>query len=403
MHRTGKAAIAWIVAVAICGATASRLSAQESTAETVSALIAKDAGQLQQIEDQARQDLALATARFELALAAEGTSKHWIGIGIEEASESVRSQLGLADRGALIVTMVAENSPGKEVGLQVHDVLTHIKAGDEEKDLKELGDLTGVVTKAEKTPLELTVIRQGKSQRVTVTPMERPQPQPQQLLFTNVDVAPPAGAGHPERVAELLKELQALVGQQPTPTTIHFAGPVLAQPLPPSGLPPGPHQVVTPKQEFPQNATITITKSGNNLARVEYKLGEGRSWGATEKELETLPPEGRQAVVVVTNGLLQQVGPQAVVRPLPHPHLNIIRMKTDAAGHFTYHLADPEHGPYDIRKTVTTAAPQSVPATKSAPTADRLSQVEKQLELLQKQQQEVIHLLKKTMEKTEQK
>lgn len=392
----------WITALVVCGLMTPAIHGQENPDETVNALVVFQADQArEQARDQAeRATLALAFAEDELAHL--GASKYWIGIGIEDAAESLRSQLGLADRGAIIVTMVADDSPGKQAGLQVHDVLTRVQAGEETTDLKEVTDLTGVVTKAEKNPLRLTYLRQGKTYEVAITPTERPQPQ-NRLVINRVDVNSLPAAGNPERVAELLKELNALVGQQPKPVSVHFTGPVVMPPqiatvtAAPQGVA---HVAVITPAGLPDNTTITITQTGKEPARVQYKQGEGKVWGATEAELNTLPPEGRQALQAVAGKLLHTGVPA-----FAHPPMNA-RTLTEHPVPFVYRYQNVEKGPNTATGAPAVAVPVPARVTQTAkpnPTADRLSQLEKQLEVLQKQQQEVIQMLKRTMEKTEQK
>jgi hypothetical protein len=244
-----------------------------------------------------------------------------------------------------------------------------------------------------------------------VTPVERPQPQQDHLVLNLLTAQPTPAAGHQERVAELLKELNALIGQQSKPVSVHFTGPVVTQQgitsvpntavaVPPPGVP---HIVVMTKPELPENVTITITKTGKEPARVEYKQGEGKVLGAKESELNTLPPEGRQALAGVTRGLLilsdPHVDPRAaqtnffyeaprVVRsdwPVPFVHVE--------PGKWSTANVPPAKPSAPIAARVTT--------TKPNPPADRLSQLEKQMEVLQKQQQEVIQMLKNTLDKVE--
>lgn len=50
----------------------------------------------------------------------------WLGIGTEEASETVASQLGLRPGEGLVITYVAPDSPAAKAGLQKHDVLVKL-------------------------------------------------------------------------------------------------------------------------------------------------------------------------------------------------------------------------------------------------------------------------------------
>lgn len=50
----------------------------------------------------------------------------WLGIGTEEASETVAAQLGLKPGEGLVITYVAPDSPAAKAGLQKHDVLVKL-------------------------------------------------------------------------------------------------------------------------------------------------------------------------------------------------------------------------------------------------------------------------------------
>ena len=50
----------------------------------------------------------------------------WLGIGTEEASETLATQLGLRPGEGLVVTYIAPDSPASKAGLQKHDVLVKL-------------------------------------------------------------------------------------------------------------------------------------------------------------------------------------------------------------------------------------------------------------------------------------
>lgn len=320
-------------------------------------------------------------------------SKYWIGLGCELATDALKSQLGLTEKQALLVTMVAENSPAKSAGFQVHDVITTAKFGDESKSLDSVAALTTMVAKAEAKPLVLTVIRMGKSQDITVTPSERPQSDIDVLLRNvtnfNIVAAPPATPVNPQRVQQLLRELQSVIGSQPQPTTIHFTGPVVAPPVavPPPGVP---HIVVMAKPELPDNVTISITRTGKEPIRIKYQTGENNSWGATEKEISTLPPEGRTALQALLMALHQAL-PHPMVPGFAHTAAGVVSewpvrtiYKTETIPGQGVNSAAGVTG----RVTVTTAVPAKPAAADDA--AARFRALEANMEFLQKQQQELM-------------
>ncbi|MDP1797724.1 MAG: PDZ domain-containing protein [Planctomycetaceae bacterium] len=342
----------------------------------------------------------------------EPSSKFWIGLGCEQATDALKSQLGLAEKPAILVTMVADNSPAKTAGLQVHDVLTTVKLGEETAPLDGVATLTNFVTKAEQKSITLSVVRQGKSLEISVTPAERPQPKEDVLIRDatafNLYTSPPATAANAERVQLLLRELQAAVAVQTHPTTIHFTGPVVAPSVPalppPSGVP---HIVVMSKPELPENVTITISKTGKDPVRIKYQQGEGKSWGATETEINTLPQEGRAALHAVLTALHQGL-PHSVALGAAFPGAGGMRSmyKTEM---MKGQGLNSKAGVTGVIATKVAAPPKSSPKD-----AERLQALEKQMEQLQKQQQELmtkqqeslrkeLQSLRETLEKIEKK
>ncbi len=333
-------------------------------------------------------------------------SKYWIGLGCELATDALKSQLGLTEQQALLVTMVAENSPAKTAGFQEHDVITTVKLGEESQPLDSVATLTKMVIKAEQKPLVLSVVRQGKPRDLTVTPMERPQPKEDVLVRNvtdfNIAVAPPGAPANPERVQLLLRELQTAISGQPQPTTIHFTGPVVApHPVP---APPGvPHIVVMTKAQLPDDVTVTISKTGKEPVRIQYRKGESNSWGATETEIHTLPPEGRSAVQAVLSALHHVLPPASGALSLAisgnagsPPQV----MRSDWPVPFVHKIEPGKNeGGHRITKEFkgsTTATATIPPPKKGLPedAAGQLQALEKRTDLMQKQLQELIHMTK---------
>lgn len=329
-------------------------------------------------------------------------SKYWIGLGCELATDALKSQLGLIEKQALLVTMVAENSPAKAAGFLEHDVITTVKLGDEAQPLDSVATLTAMVVKAETKPLVLSVIRRGKPQEIIVTPAERPQPS-QDFVFLNAGnlnlaAVPSVTSGNPERVQQLLRELQIAVSGQPQPTTIHFTGPVVAPPVA-VAAPAVPHIVVMAKSELPENVTITITKTGKEPVRIKYQTGENHSWGATEKEIHTLPVEGRTALQGVLTTLHSALPhswssawgvPPGVGVPSTGPARMIYRAETIKGQGVNSNSG--------VTGTVKLeAATPKVPMAKESTT--RLEALEKEMQRLQQHQQDLMTKQQETLRK----
>lgn len=93
-----------------------------------------------------------------------------IGSIYRPVNEAMRSQLGLGDRGLLVLS-VSDDSPAAKAGIEKHDVL--IFADDKEleikKDLEEIVQLAGEA----KQSFSLGLIRRGKEITVEVSPIEK--------------------------------------------------------------------------------------------------------------------------------------------------------------------------------------------------------------------------------------
>ncbi|MDZ4685907.1 MAG: PDZ domain-containing protein [Planctomycetaceae bacterium] len=240
------------------------------------------------------------------AAAERAVGKYWIGVGCEPVSESLRSQLGIEWDTGLLVNEVMDDSPAKAAGIQPHDVLVLVAiktegAAAQKQKLVDVSDLSKTVQAAELKPLTLVLIRKGKSQSVNVTPVERPQPQNFLVEFTDVDVAP-SQVGDPKKVQILLQQLQQELGGGPQGVRMQLAAPVVVAAPPQTTYNAG---FAVVGNGLPEGMTLTITKSGNNPARIEVKKGEGQVWGANENEIDTLPPEAQGMAKAALAGMSQ--------------------------------------------------------------------------------------------------
>lgn len=111
------------------------------------------------------------TITLELAIATDDS--YWIGLDCEEPGEALRSQLALAENTGLVILDVVENSPAKSAGLLENDVVTVAKLGDKQHAITDVDQFSGLIQQAKSTPIELTVVREGKVTPVTVTPAAR--------------------------------------------------------------------------------------------------------------------------------------------------------------------------------------------------------------------------------------
>jgi hypothetical protein len=249
--------------------------------------------------------------------------KYWIGVICDPVPDSLRAHLDLETDVGLVVREVLDDSPAKAAGIRPSDVLIEIslQADGEElrRKLTEIGQLSEVVQKAEKKPLKVMLLQKGKPRTLEVTPVSRPDEEHFIANFVDVNVTKPH-AGNPAKVQELLRQLQEEIGGGPQGVRLQMAAPVVvtAPSVPAPPAPPGDpsHPVMLnytarfERHPLPEGMTLTITKSGNQPARIEVKKGEGQVWGANENEIDTLPEEARALARSAIAGMNQ-------------PHFNI--------------------------------------------------------------------------------
>ncbi|HVM46379.1 MAG TPA: PDZ domain-containing protein [Candidatus Acidoferrum sp.] len=112
---------------------------------------------------------AVSAAAPEQESDAETPASHgrgWLGVGVEEASEALASQLNLAPGVGLVVTYVTPDSPAAKAGLQMNDVLVEFE-GQPLVHPQQLRKLVQVRKEGDK--VELGFYRGGKKQTVSVT------------------------------------------------------------------------------------------------------------------------------------------------------------------------------------------------------------------------------------------
>lgn len=99
--------------------------------------------------------------------------KYMIGVGINDASPALRSQLSLDDGTGVVVSYVGDDSPAAKAGIEMFDVI--VSAGD--RVIHNLPELIEVVNAngEKEQAIALSLIRKGEKKTVEVTPVKRPE------------------------------------------------------------------------------------------------------------------------------------------------------------------------------------------------------------------------------------
>jgi hypothetical protein len=228
-------------------------------------------------------------------------SKYWIGIGIGELSDIVREQLGLEH--GLVVDNVLPDSPAIKAGFKKNDIL--VKAGD--KPFAQPADLVNAVEEAKESELAIGVLRGGKEMTIKVTPAKRPdQPQFEARSIEVPGAAP--GALH-EEIKRLEEALKALRGHGGEGAGIVIPRPAFVAPR---------HVEVIVKHEFPKDLSISVTKEGDQPAKIHVKRGD-KEWDVTEDKLGELPEDVRPHVHHFFGGARLHTGGLKVAVPTAVP------------------------------------------------------------------------------------
>jgi membrane-associated protease RseP (regulator of RpoE activity) len=116
------------------------------------------------------------------ALAAEAP-KFWLGVGLANADDALRSHLGIAAGEGLIVTGIENDSPAAKAGLMTNDLLLKL----DRKPLKSIEELSAQLQEIENKSVALELLRRGKPATLTVTPELRRQPAVAAQYASNYD------------------------------------------------------------------------------------------------------------------------------------------------------------------------------------------------------------------------
>lgn len=215
-------------------------------------------------------------------------SRYWLGLACAPVDEALRVQLDLPPGQGLVVTDVVADTPAAAAGVEKYDVLVKVNG----KPIRAIDDLLAAVEEAEdRQPVALEVIRGGKSRQVKATPAKRSKP----VRWPTTEPGEDATAGQwPEGLRRWMQQRQ--------PNRLQFMWPGRI-------LPPG----VKPSAPLPGNVSLTITKQGDEPAKIVVKRGE-ETWEVTENELEKLPPDIRRHVEGVLGHVVSPVSPPWFLR-----------------------------------------------------------------------------------------
>ncbi|MGH7956787.1 MAG: DegQ family serine endoprotease [Opitutaceae bacterium] len=141
------------------------------------------------------QGVGLAVPANLVSQVADGLVKHgkvvrgYLGVGAQDLTPALAETLGLKTKRGALVSDVQPGTPAEKGGLKNGDVITGVD-GQPIEDANKLTFTVGAVSPG--TKLELDVVRDGKTEKVTVTTAERP---------SNVARAGRGGRSAPEDLA----------------------------------------------------------------------------------------------------------------------------------------------------------------------------------------------------------
>jgi serine protease Do len=96
----------------------------------------------------------------------------YLGVSVSELDPEAAARLGVPDNSGVVVARVMDGAPAEKAGLQAGDVITNV-GGKTVKDGRELQHVVGHLPL--KKPVDITIIRDGKSRVLTATILEQPE------------------------------------------------------------------------------------------------------------------------------------------------------------------------------------------------------------------------------------
>jgi hypothetical protein len=270
-------------ALALCGAVllaGSLAFAQEAKTPRALAIVLDD--EAPQTNVRYRTVTALAQGAGVVPVQVRSTQiarpgEYWIGVQLRTLDELTLSQLKLK-QGVAAEDVIAD-SPAAKAGVQKHDVL--LQFGD--APINTPDDLIAAVEKAKETSVDLKVLREGKEQVIRIAPAKRAK---QESL--EVEIAPKGD--ELRRIEAWVKKLHSGEGG---------ADPLQLHVIRPGVMLHGTFKTL----DYPKDLSISITKQGNDPAKISVKRGD-KSWEVTADKISDLPADVRPYV----EGLLVQHG-----------------------------------------------------------------------------------------------
>lgn len=289
----------------------------------------------------------------------------WIGVVCSPLdNEVLKTQLDL-DQG-IIVTQVIEGSPAQKAGLKTHDILV---AADDEP-LTGLKALVSSIEAAKETPLTLTLIRHGKRRTVEVQPTKRlGEETPDSPWFDH------EGVKEWHRLRDILRQRGAVPQRDGDGFTFLMPGFILPDPA----------------EDFPEELEVTITKSGQQKARITVKRGD-KQWRVDADSLDELPDDIRPhvrtmlgkgpgvGIRIETDGAewLEKLPKNLLPPRIIEKSLKITPESMRDLPHFDGHMRE------RIRQTLKETA-RTLENAKTDVPIEALKQIEKKLETLRKE------------------
>lgn len=207
----------------------------------------------------------------------------WLGLHCFPVEPALRAHVKLPEGQGLVVGSVAPDSPAAKAGIEPNDIL--LKAGDQ--PLKEVADLVGSIEQSIGKAMTIEYIRGGETKTLEVTPGVR------QAAVTTYEPLPDQGV-----VDRWLERMPRAIEGLPDRIRLFRAGAPLAAP-------------------FPKDMTLTVTKEGEQPAKIVVKKGD-EQWETTEDKLGELPDKVRGPVEVFL-GKLPTVLPDGTPFTVPVP------------------------------------------------------------------------------------
>lgn len=282
-------------------------------------------------------------------------SKYWIGLTFAPVDDTLRTQLGLDAGSGLVIRQIAEKSPAIDAGVAVHDIVTHVIAGDQKHRVASNNQMSSLVQQVGATPMTFLLLRRGMPLSVTITPKDR------------------KGTSYPSNFLIAAPPLAPLPPDGPSTMAFRMVGPVV-----PLGNP--------PPVNLPDDVTVIITKSGSQPVSVKIQQKDRGSWGLKEGEPAAQPEHVSHAVISTLSSLarlsgrLSQQNGQPVFTLEPVTQISYGRL---AAPGMMMRPGPMVDGP----------GPGMVPPMMTTTTAPTLVSIQKRLDEFQKQQEQMTKAL----------